>query len=52
MATEQEGLKIYVKREDADWLREHCGLTGLTVAGLIRRLLREYREAEEAKVAA
>jgi len=52
MATDQEAIKVYLREEDARWLREHTDREGMTIAGLVRKLLREYRALEEAKAAA
>ena len=52
MSTEQEAIKLYIPGADADWLRQHCDDEGLTVAGLVRKLIREYRAKVEAKAVA
>lgn len=52
MSTEQDSIKLYLPAVDAEWLRQHCDDEGLTVAGLVRKLIREYRAKVEAKAVA
>jgi len=50
VATEQEGIKIYMPVDLAQALKERAKAEDRTVAAIVRRLVREYLASE--KVAA
>lgn len=52
MATEQEGIKFYIPREDADEFRRLLAANDRTMSAVIRRLIREYIAAAKEQAAA
>ncbi len=52
MATEQEGIKIYLPADEAQQLRDRAKLEDRTVTAIVRRAIRAYLAEQEAAEAA